>query len=109
MKVNFIVKGHREDKWKSSIKRHTLVPIFNEMFQFNMSSTDPLDVALEIYVMDYDRFSRNDAMGVVLIGSNVRQESGVRHWTSVVESPQQSISNWHSILPVSQHKHGRVE
>ena len=53
-------------------------------------------------VMDYDRFSRSDHVGTVLIGESVEQESGRTHWARMLASSRQPISQWHSILPAVQ-------
>ena len=58
------------NKWKTEVKKNTLVPIYNESFQFDVSGLNIRNVSLEIWVMDYDRFSRNDKMGVVYVGAN---------------------------------------
>ena len=83
------------------MKQKTLVPVYNEPFRFDLRNRDLEDVELEVFVMDYDRFSRNDAMGVVLLGKDVKHESGKKHWTDMLLSPQNSVSMWHTILPAS--------
>ncbi len=91
-------EGRRLAKWKTSVRKNTLIPIFNERFQFHVPYMDLSSVALEIRVMDYDRFTPNDLMGVVLIGENVAQESGREHWAEMISSVNQAVSNWHPIL-----------
>ena len=84
-------------KWKSSIKRNTLVPIYNETFQFDIHGRDIEILSMEVLVMDYDRFSRDDIMGVLMLGSNVKRHSEARHWKEMILHPNQSISQWHSL------------
>ena len=52
-------------------------------------------------MMDYDRFSRNDVVGVVYIGEEVPNDTGKQHWDHVMSQPNTSISSWHTILPIS--------
>ena len=92
-------KGKRHFKWKTSVKKNTLLPVFNEAFQFDIAGMDLRDITLEVLVMDYDRFSRNDLMGVISIGENVAHLSGRNHWLAMQSSPNQAISNWHSLQP----------
>ncbi len=99
VKVFLVHKGVRRVKWKSSIKRNTLKPVFNESFEFDVSPVDVKDVSLEVMVMDYDHFTRNHPIGVVLFGMTESVESGISHWEKVFSSPYVSISHWHSILP----------
>ena len=95
-------------KWKTSVKKNTLVPIYNENFQFDTTNMDIRHVSLEIWVMDYDWFSRNDKMGVVYIGLNSPQEVGRCHWVEIINSPEQMASHWHAIIPQSHLKHTNV-
>jgi len=62
------------------------------------------DISFEILIMDYDRFTANDLVGVVYIGGHVVQESGRTHWSNVLSSPLERISSWHYILPTSIYK-----
>ena len=64
-------RDERKGKWKSSIKRKTLVPIYNEQFQFDLTDMEMKYVRLDIYVMDYDMLSRNDVMGVLQLGQEI--------------------------------------
>ena len=57
VKVYLLYRGKRVSKWKSSVKKNTLVATFNEPFQFSIESKDINDVKLEFVIMDYDRFS----------------------------------------------------
>ena len=100
VKVYLVYQGWQVAKWKSSVKRNTLVAVFNEPFHFDLDKKDINHVGLEVIVMDYDRFSRNDLIGTVLLGANVNHQSGHSHWTDMVASPQQRISRWHSLEPV---------
>ena len=101
VKVYLVYQGRRIAKWKSSIKRNTLAAVFNEPFQFDLERMDIEKVSLEVLVMDYDRFSRNDIIGIVLLGGSVHYPSGCSHWAEMIVSSQQSITQWHSIRPVS--------
>lgn len=63
---------------------------------------------LDIIMMDYDRFSRDDTVGVVQIGADSFCDRGRTHWEEVMSESKESISRWHQILPVSserQHAH----
>ena len=99
VKVYLVYQGKRVSKWKSSVKKNTLVATFNEPFQFDLEKKDINHVELEVVIMDYDRFSRNDLIGTVLLGANVNHQSGQSHWTEMIATPQQRISRWHSIKP----------
>lgn len=52
-------------------------------------------------MMDYDRFSRNDVVGVVYIGDQAVHDTGKQHWDHVMSQPNTSVSSWHTILPIT--------
>ncbi len=99
MKLYLVHGGVRQAKWKTSVKKNTLTPVFNEPFQFDVSRVDINSVRVEAVVMDYDRFSRNDQVGSVLIGEGVSSGSGRSHWAEVLSSPHVTTSHWHSVVP----------
>ena len=102
VKVNLFHRGKRVAKWRSPIKKHTLVPVFNEPFQFDIYSLETTELSMDIVVMDYDRFSHDQVVGVVHLGSKVTDEMGRTHWDEMVSTPNSAISRWHSILPIKQ-------
>ena len=92
-------KSKRVNKWKSTVKKNTLAPVFNETFEFSIVNMDIKDILLEIFIMDRDKFTRNDVMGFISIGMMSHSETGKAHWSMMMSSPQQSISHWHNLLP----------
>ena len=101
VKLYLLHRGVRQTKWKTSVKRNTLTPVYNEPFQFDISRMDITDISLEVIILDYDRFSRNDLVGGFFIGETVQTKSGRLHWAEITSSPHTAISRWHSIQPVS--------
>lgn len=97
VKLYLYYKGSREAKWKSSVKKKTLVPIYNESFRFDISDKDIHFVRMDLIVMDHDVFGRNDTMGVVQLGEGSDHTSGRLHWTEMISSPRNPISRWHSL------------
>jgi synaptotagmin-1 len=99
VKIYMIHESKRMNKWKTEVKKNTLVPIYNESFQFDVSGLNIRNVSLEVWVMDYDWFSRNDKMGVVYVGANSPQEVGRNHWMEIISVPKHQTSHWHTIIP----------
>ena len=100
VKVRLLHSGKKREKWKTSIKKNTLAPVFHEQFQFNISNMQITDISLQLVLMDFDRFIRNERMGTIQIGDHSPQKSGQAHWKDTCLSPHQTISRWHSIIPV---------
>lgn len=102
IKIWLLNKGKRTKKWKSSVKQKIPTPVFNESFKFDLGEAANIhDLALELVVMEQDRFSRAVTMGVVYIGMGVPHHTGRQHWQHLIAQPSSRISNWHPILPVS--------
>ncbi len=87
-------------KWKSSIKKNTLSPVFKEAFQFSIFDMDTNELHLNIVMMDYDRFSRDDTVGIVRIGADIPEGRGRTHWEEVMSGCNEPISRWHQISPL---------
>ncbi len=100
IKVYLHHKLIRQYQWKSSIKKQTVSPIYNERFQFNVLEMSLDEVTLEILVMDYDRFGRDSVIGSVQIGADVSEDSCKTHWEELVSTPSRAVSRWHSVAPV---------
>ena len=97
VKIYLIYKGNRQTKWKSSIKKKTLVPIYNEQFQFDITDMDIHFIRLEVSVMDYDLLGRNDLMGFFELGEGSDHPTGRSHWMEMCANPRTPISRWHSL------------
>ena len=48
IKVYLLHGGKRVSKWKSSIKKRTLIPVFNESFTFDISTLEVTDLSLQV-------------------------------------------------------------
>ena len=99
IKVYLIHKGKQVFKWKTCVKKNTLLPVFNEPFQFDISAMDMEEVSLQLWVMDRDRLIKNTRMGLVHVGANSLQESGQKHWQEALNSHDHMTSRWHTIIP----------
>ena len=101
-------KDKRVFTWKSSVKRNTTSPVYNESFSYEVATemrmvVDIEDVMVSFYVIDCD------SMGVVTIGKNASSELGRQHWNEILQSPELLISLWHPIqtATASQRRHIR--
>lgn len=99
MKLNLLYKGERLYKWKTSIKKNTLLPKFNEAFTFNIAGLDVSEITLQALVMDHSTIGKDEHLGTVPIGGEVDQKSGRMHWALVLTSPNESVNLWHVIIP----------
>lgn len=56
VKVSLMCEGRRLKKRKTSTKRNTLNPVYNEAIVFDVPPENIDQISLLIAVMDYDRF-----------------------------------------------------
>ncbi len=97
MKVNTIHESNRISKWKTGARKNTLNAVFNELCVLDIGSMSVDELQVEILVMDYDRFGRNNELGSVSFGCDVNKESGKVHWNKVINNPNISHLGWHVI------------
>ena len=104
VKVRITVKQKRMFNWKTSVKRKTLAPEYNETFSYEVTddmrmSMDIENVMISLDIFDHDHLRPNDRMGNISIGKHASTRLGRQHWAEVLKSPQQRISYWHPIQP----------
>lgn len=115
--------GKRLKKKKTSIKKCTLNPYYNESFTFevpfeqvqvtnflfsttyfvprNNYSINRLlrklqKVNLVITVVDYDRIGTSEPIGKVVLGNDATGTE-LRHWSDMLASPRRPIAQWHTL------------
>ncbi|CAL1613772.1 unnamed protein product [Knipowitschia caucasica] len=72
VKCYLLPEKSRQSKRKTSIKRHTVNPVFNETLKYSMSRSQLCDRSLLISVWHHGRFSRNTFLGEVEIALDCR-------------------------------------
>ena len=97
--MNIIHKGQRLSKLKTSTKKGTCNPIFNELFEIDLSSMnlEVEDLQLDLFVMNYDRLGHNTVMGGVLFGDHVMHKSGQSHWKKAMIETNSNVTMWHPL------------
>lgn len=65
--VKIYLLPDRKRKFQTRVHRKTLSPIFNETFQFPVSIDHLNNRKLHFSVFDFDRFSRHDLVGEVVV------------------------------------------
>ncbi|KFO26178.1 Leucine-rich repeat-containing protein 4B [Fukomys damarensis] len=65
--VKIYLLPDRKKKFQTKVHRKTLNPIFNETFQFSVPLAELAQRKLHFSVYDFDRFSRHDLIGQVVL------------------------------------------
>ncbi|XP_048871850.1 synaptotagmin-1-like [Brienomyrus brachyistius] len=90
--------GKRLKKKKTTVKKNTLNPYFNESFSFDVPFAQIQKVQVLITVYDYDKLGSNDAIGKTFIGYGATGV-GLRHWSDMLANPRRPVAQWHTLQP----------
>ncbi|XP_031564509.1 synaptotagmin-1-like isoform X2 [Actinia tenebrosa] len=98
IKISLFCDGIRISKANTRVKRKTLNPIYNEKFNFNVTSDQiSLTTVVLKVVNHYDvTHGGGGGLGQVILGYN-SQGSGQEHWNAMVESPGRHVEKWHKV------------
>ncbi|XP_024894262.1 synaptotagmin-like protein 2 isoform X1 [Pteropus alecto] len=99
VKVSLLCDGRRLKKKKTTIKKNTLNPVYNEAIIFDIPPENMDQVSLLISVMDYDRVGHNEIIGVCRVGISA-DGLGRDHWNEMLAYPRKPIAHWHSLVEV---------
>nr|CAD7400633.1 unnamed protein product [Timema cristinae] len=96
MDIALMQNGKRLKKKKTSIKKCTLNPYYNESFTFEVPFEQIQKVNLVVTVVDYDRIGTSEPIGKVVLGYNA-SGTELRHWSDMLASPRRPIAQWHTL------------
>ncbi|XP_006633601.2 synaptotagmin-1a isoform X2 [Lepisosteus oculatus] len=98
VKIHLMQNGKRLKKKKTTIKKNTLNPYYNESFSFEVPFEQIQKVQIVVTVLDYDKIGKNDAIGKVFVGYN-SSGTELRHWSDMLANPRRPIAQWHVLKP----------
>ncbi|XP_051911887.1 synaptotagmin-10 isoform X1 [Hippocampus zosterae] len=96
VKVHLICDGRRLKKRKTTTKKSTLNPVYNEAIIFDIPPENVEQVSLSVMVMDYDRVGHNEVIGVCRAGPDA-EGLGRDHWNEMLAYPRKPITHWHAL------------
>uniref|UniRef100_A0A8C9RCR7 Synaptotagmin 3 n=1 Tax=Scleropages formosus TaxID=113540 RepID=A0A8C9RCR7_SCLFO len=97
VKASLICEGRRLKKRKTSIKKNTLNPSYNEALVFDIPHENIDSVSLIIAVMDYDCIGHNEVIGMCRVGGDA-EGPGREHWAAMLANPRKPIEHWHQLV-----------
>ncbi|XP_008120010.2 double C2-like domain-containing protein alpha isoform X1 [Anolis carolinensis] len=86
----------KKSKHKTTVKKKTLNPEYNEDFFYEIEQSDLGQKSLEITVWDYDIGKSNDFIGGVTLGLGATGECR-QHWLSCLQTPDCRLEHWHTL------------
>ncbi|KAK7108304.1 synaptotagmin-1 isoform X2 [Littorina saxatilis] len=99
IKISLMLNGKRVKKKKTTIKKCTLNPYYNESFTFEVPFEQIQKVTLIITCVDYDRIGTSEPIGRVVLGCN-STGTELRHWSDMLANPRRPIAQWHTLQEV---------
>ena len=96
VKISLYQGTKRLKKKKTTIKKRTLNPYYNESFTFEVPFEQIQKVTLIITVVDYDRIGTSEPIGRVVLGCNATGTE-LRHWSDMLANPRRPIAQWHTL------------
>ncbi|KAK7145302.1 hypothetical protein R3I94_011413 [Phoxinus phoxinus] len=98
VKIQLLQNGKRLKKKKTTVKKNTLNPYYNESFSFEIPLEQMQKIIVVVTVFDYDKIGKNDAIGKIFIGSKA-QSTSMKHWSDMLANPRRPIAQWHPLQP----------
>nr|XP_041572463.1 synaptotagmin-8 [Taeniopygia guttata] len=98
VKVHLILNRKKWKKKRTSVKKNTLSPYFNEVFVFEMPFSQIQNVDMVISVWDHDKVTKNEPTGKLFLGCRATG-SQLRHWSDTLSNPRRPLAQWHILQP----------
>ncbi|BFZ09576.1 hypothetical protein BsWGS_12614 [Bradybaena similaris] len=92
VRVSLIVDGRKIKRKKTSVKRGSINPVWNEALSFNVPAEVLPKVALEVSVLDHDLLGHGEMLGRCFIGAT---DEGHGHWKEMLTNQRKSVAMWH--------------
>ncbi|XP_017943417.1 LOW QUALITY PROTEIN: synaptotagmin-8 [Manacus vitellinus] len=98
VKVHLILNRKKWKKKKTSVKKNTLSPYFNEVFVFEVPFNQIQNVDVVISIWDHDKVTKNEPIGKLFLGCRATGNQ-LRHWSDMLSNPRRPLAQWHSLQP----------
>ncbi|PVD28579.1 hypothetical protein C0Q70_11170 [Pomacea canaliculata] len=83
VRVSLMVEGKKVKRKKTSVRRGSVNPVWNEALAFNVPAEVLPKVTLEISVLDHDLIGHGDVLGRCILGAG-RTGDELNHWNEML-------------------------
>ena len=99
VKIILLQNGVKVKSRKTSVKRNTIDPVFNESLSFNVSAEQIHVCSLSVSMWDYNSKSKDDFVGQFVLGQRSTGDLEDSHWSRMLQSQRSPVAQWHTLLP----------
>lgn len=82
---------------KTTFKKNTLDPVFNESVSFNITPQQLDATSIVITIWDYNSKSKDDFVGRIVLGKYCTGTHELNHWSRMLQSYRVPVAQWHSM------------
>ncbi|XP_074647549.1 synaptotagmin-17-like [Tubulanus polymorphus] len=97
VKVTLLYDDKAMKTKKTSTKKNTIDPVFNESFNFNVTPEQLEHTSVAVTVWDYNSKSKDDFVGRIVIGTYTTGPHEITHWNRMIRSPRSPVAQWHTL------------
>ncbi|XP_045123591.1 synaptotagmin-17-like [Portunus trituberculatus] len=98
VRVSLVVRGRHLKSKKTSVRKNTLTPSFNESFSFHVTSSELREASLVITAWDWNGgVMRDEFIGRAVLGKQPSGPNEMTHWTNMMGSQRHAVAQWHSL------------
>ncbi|RNA43653.1 synaptotagmin-16 isoform X4 [Brachionus plicatilis] len=87
-----------ETKYQTSLKKSTLNPVYEEMFEFNLAAYQVENARLIIYVYSKRLLTSKNLIGCIIYDDQPGHDEYVSHLKSAIASDGEMVQKWHSLI-----------
>jgi len=95
-KLSILVNNKRVTKKRTTLKKDTVNPYFNEAFTFSLTPEEARLVTLVVVLAEYTTLGRSKSVGWVELGYKSTL-LGSAHWQNAMLNQRHAVAQWHSL------------
>lgn len=95
-RVSLLHDGKKIKRKKTSVRKNTVNPVWNEALVFQVRADMLPKVSLEVMVMDYDLIGHSELIGRCILGRDLPGSEG-SHWNDMMQNFRKAVAMWHTL------------
>ncbi|XP_041362689.1 synaptotagmin-17-like [Gigantopelta aegis] len=97
VKISLVIFEKPTKTKKTSCKKNTIDPVFNESVSFNVTSQQLDTTSVVISVWDHNSKRKDEFVGRIVLGKYGTGPHEVTHWNRMLQSQRSPVAQWHSL------------